>query len=119
MKYAIFLLLVCFVCSTVSQAQVETPEEALETIIELYQSRDFDTLIQERYAELHKAKSQEQIDSLINKFIQTFEDDNKLKQVIHIYEQASLVTPVFQTNPLPQESETETMVVYELDESKL
>ena len=36
----------------------ETPNEGLTAIIKLYETKDFDTLVRERYAELHKAKSE-------------------------------------------------------------
>ena len=115
----LFILLFVFLVFSVSQARVETPGEALQIIITLYETRDFDTLIQERYAELYKAESQDEVKQLIDRFAKTFEDEDLLQEVIALYTQALSVPPEIQTNPAPQLTETATMAIYNIGETTL
>ncbi len=68
MKTIIMLILTVLTFSPLLFVGEETPNEGLTAIIKLYETKDFDTLVRERYAELHKAKSEAEVVVLIEKF---------------------------------------------------
>ncbi len=71
----------------------ETPPQALQAIIRLYEARDFDALIRTRYAELFKAEDESQIQELVNRFADLFQDADNLNEAISTYQSALGVTP--------------------------
>ncbi len=74
----------------------ETPARAMEEIIRLYENRDFDSLIRTRYAEIHKAENDAQVQSLIDKFKTRFSSDDMLEMAISTYKTALQITPQIQ-----------------------
>ncbi|MCK5187401.1 MAG: hypothetical protein KAR43_09750 [Deltaproteobacteria bacterium] len=53
-------------------SESETPVQGIQSIIQLYEARDFNSLIRTRYAEISKAENEEQIQSLIDRFTTRF-----------------------------------------------
>ncbi len=68
MNTIIMLILTVLTFSPLLFVGEETPNEGLTAIIKLYETKDFDTLVRERYAELHKAKYEAEVVVLIEKF---------------------------------------------------
>ncbi len=89
----IAILLTGLALTGCSSQAVETPDRAIEAITGLYASRDFDTLIRTRYAEVSKAESEEQIEALVDRFRTRFDSDDALTQAISLYESLSSVSP--------------------------
>jgi len=71
----------------------ETPNQGIQVIIDLYEARDFDTLIRTRYAEIGKAENNEQIQSLVDRFENMFQDDAQLTRAVSIYSSALQTDP--------------------------
>ena len=67
----------------------------MQSIIQLYEARDFESLIRTRYAEISKAENEEQLQTLIDRFKTRFQDDSKLNQAISSYKSALQVAPEF------------------------
>ncbi len=86
----------------------ETPGEALQAIIDLYESRDFDALIRDRYAEIGKAESEEQIRALIDRFAKRYADEEACKQAIALYRSLLSTSP-----KMAEEGDVATYVVDE------
>ncbi len=85
-------------CGSGESPQAETPEretpaQALHAIIQLYEARDFDSLIRTRYAEIAKAENEAQIVSLVDRFKSTFQNEDTLKEGIATYQSALEITP--------------------------
>jgi len=80
------LLAVVFLsgCSGKS-ATSESPSEALQAIIHLYENQDFEALIRDRYAEIGKAENEQQIQRLIDRFKNRYADEDKRNQAIELY----------------------------------
>ena len=85
----------------------ETPVQALQAIIQIYETRDFDSLIRTRYAEIAKAETEQQIQDLIDRFAKLFEDVDMLNQAIATYNSALQI--------VPELSEDDTVAVFNLD----
>ena len=102
-----------------SFAGEETPVQGMKAIIELYKTKNFDTLIRERYAEIHKAKSEDDISKLVTRFSERFSNEKKLKQVIQIYEMALQSKPVIKTNENPQITETDKIANFAIGEKSI
>ncbi len=88
-------------------AEPETPVQALQAIIQIYETRDFDSLIRTRYAEIAKAETEQQIQDLIDRFAKLFEDVDMLNQAIATYNSALQI--------VPELSEDDTVAVFNLD----
>jgi len=101
------LVTICLFGCTSSEP--ETPVEAVESIIELYEARDFDSLIRTRYAEIYKAENEEQIQMLIHRFTYRFQDKTKLNEAISTYKSVLELTPEL--------SENDTVAIFRLDNS--
>ncbi len=84
--------LLLFVAACGSPAP-ETPGQGVQAIIELYEARDFDALVRTRYAEISKAETDEQVETLIERFRTRFADEAVLQQGISVYESLSSKTP--------------------------
>jgi uncharacterized lipoprotein YmbA len=80
--FALLLLIGC------SAGESETPQQAVQAIIDLHESRDFDTLVRSRYAEIGKAENDEQVQVLIDRFKARYEDESVLREAIAFYESA-------------------------------
>ena len=79
-------------------AKAETPKQAISSIIKLYETEDFETLIKTRYAEISKAKDEGQVQSLIDKFKNAYSDKNKLKLAVSIYKSTLDLEPEMSDN---------------------
>ncbi len=90
-----------------TSSESETPVQAIQSIIQLYEARDFDTLIRTRYAEISKMENEEQIQTLIDRFTTRFKDENKLKQAISTYKSVLQLTPEL--------SENDTVAIFKLN----
>jgi hypothetical protein len=73
--------------------QPETPNQGIQVIIDLYEARDFDTLIRTRYAEIDKAENNEQIQSLVDRLTTLFQNEDKLAEAISTYTSVLEATP--------------------------
>lgn len=78
---------------TNTRSAQETPVQAIGSIIALYKARDFDTLFRTRYAEIDKAETEEQIQSLIDRYASRFEGDEALNEAIATYTSVLTLTP--------------------------
>jgi len=87
----------------------ETPVQAIQSIIQLYEARDFNSLIRTRYAEISKAENEQQIQILIDRFTTRFKDENKLNQAISTYKSILQLTPELLEN--------DTVAIFRLDNS--
>lgn len=94
---------------TTVQAEPETPVQAIRSIIQLYEGGDFDALIRTRYAEIWKAESEEQIQTLVDRFTTRFADEDLLAQAISTYQSVMEITPVL--------SENDTVAMFNMDHS--
>jgi len=92
-----------------TSVESETPVQAIESIIKLYEARDFDSLIRTRYAEIWKAENEEQIQMLIDRFTTRFQDENKLNEAISTYKSVLQLTPEL--------SENDTVAIFSLNDS--
>ena len=88
-------------------SESETPVQGIQSIIQLYEARDFDSLLRTRYAEIYKAENQEQIQILIDRFTTRFQDENKLNEAISTYKSVLQLTPEL--------SENDTVAIFRLD----
>jgi len=104
--WAITLAALSLVGCTSSES--ETPVQAIQSIIDLYEARDFDSLIRTRYAEIWKAKNEEQIQMLIDRFTTRFQDETKLNEAISTYKSVLELTPEL--------SENDTVAIFRLDD---
>ncbi len=76
-----------------ANAAAETPNQAARAIADLFRAGDFDALIRTRYAEIHKAPGEEQIEQLVERFRKRFGDDSARAEAIGIYEGLDSTTP--------------------------
>jgi outer membrane PBP1 activator LpoA protein len=90
-----------------TSSESETPVQAIQSIIQLYEARDFNSLIRTRYAEISKAENEQQIQILIDRFTTRFQDENKLNQAISTYKSVLQLTPEL--------SENDTVAIFRLD----
>jgi hypothetical protein len=90
-----------------TSSESETPVKAVQSIIELYEAKDFDSLIRTRYAEIYKAENEEQVQMLIDRFTIRFQDDIKLNEAVATYKSALELTPEL--------SENDTVAIFKLD----
>ena len=90
-----------------TSSESETPVQSIQSIIQLYEARDFDSLIRSRYAEIYKAENEEQIQMLIDRFTTRFQDENKLNEAISTYKSVLELTPEL--------SENDTVAIFKLD----
>ncbi len=86
----------------------ETPEEALQAIIQLYENQDFDTLVRSRYAEIGKAEGEEQVQAIIDRLKGRFSNEERRNQAIAIYKSLLATSPEI--------SENGTVAIYGLDQ---
>jgi hypothetical protein len=93
----------------------ETPHEAVQAIIELYQARDYETLIRERYTERHKAEALGKMRELTDKFAQRLAGEDTLEKVISAYSECLKVDPVITDNPYRQVTETGKVAEFPLE----
>ena len=86
----------------------ETPAQAIQSIIRLYEARDFDSLIRTRYAEIFKAENEAQIQGLVDRFDTRFQDESALEEAISTYRAALQGAPTL--------SEDGTVATYQLSQ---
>jgi hypothetical protein len=107
-KFALTTIIVALGLLGCSSAEQETPTQAIQEIIKLYEIRDFDSLIRTRYAEISKAANEQQVESLITRFATRFGDEAALNQAIETYKAALQITPEI--------SEAGKVVTFQLDQ---
>jgi len=83
-----------------TSSESETPVQAIRSIIQLFEARDFNSLIRTRYAEISKAENEQQIQILIDRFTTRFQDENKLNQAISTYKSVLQLTPELSENDM-------------------
>ena len=96
----------------INMAEGETPEEGLQIILELYQARNFETLVLERYAELYKANSENEIASVIAFFERRFSNEEKLNEVTSFFMVALEGSPEISNDYESQISETGEIAIF-------
>jgi hypothetical protein len=72
-------------CEPEAPEAPETPAQAIQSIIRLFEARDFDSLVRTRYAEISKAENEEQIQALVDRFETRFRDAAALEEAISTY----------------------------------
>lgn len=87
------ILLMVFLFTGCGPNKPETPNEAIQAIIHLYEQQDFDTLIRTRYAEIDKAENEEQVKKLVNRFATRFSNEGKRNEVIAVFQSLLPLTP--------------------------
>jgi len=91
-----------------ASSEPETPGQAVQAIIELYEARDFDSLIRTRYAEISKARDEQQIQTLIDRFGTRYKEEAALNQAVATYRSVLRLTPEL--------SENGTVAVFKLND---
>ena len=93
------LLALCF-CGCGSKEETpenldrpETLQEAIQEIISLYESGDFDSLIRTRYAEIGKTEGEAQIEKLVERFSTRFADKKAIEEAVSTYRAALKAEP--------------------------
>ncbi len=104
---AILSIIILSGCSKPS-SETETPEDALQAIIQLYEKQDFDTLVRSRYAEIGKAESEEQVQGIIDRLKGRFSNEERRNQAIALYKSLLATSPEL--------SENGTVAIYGLDQ---
>ena len=115
MRILLALLIALLLISPTAAVAGETPQEAVQHIIDLYKTRNFDKLIHERYSEIYKAEAHGKVDQLVERVSSRFSNEKKLSSVIELYEIILKVEPEIVTNPAPRETETEKMAEFNLN----
>ena len=90
----------------------ETPKEGAAAIKKLFESKNFETLVKERYTELFKAKSDDEVQKLIDMISKRFGNEKNLKMILSIYDEVLKVEPVVEDDPSPLESENGKMATF-------
>lgn len=109
-KSIIFLLLLFIAGSSFA----ETPKEAAKALRALYESKNFDKLVKERYTELHKAKSDKDVQKIIDMISGQFSNDKNLKMILGIYDQILNTEPTIKENSQPQKSESGKVAIFKV-----
>lgn len=115
MKLLYVLLFLLLALGPNAFAGEETPHQAVQSIINLYEAKDFSTLIRERYTEIYKAEAAGKVDELIKKYTQRLSSETKLQQVISQYLKLLEVEAKITTNPIPRETESDSMALFSLE----
>ena len=90
----------------------ETPKEALQAIIKLYESKNFEKLIKERYSEIHKADTPEKLKKFIDMFSKRFSNEKNLRIKVSFLKEGLKAEPEIFKNIAPNESETEDVASF-------
>ena len=93
-RIATIVILASLCLGGCSSTETETPQQALQAIIDLYEARDFDLLIRTRYAEIDKADGENQIQQLVDRFAKRFASDTSLREAVNTYRKALKIQPV-------------------------
>ena len=96
-------------------ADEESPQQAVQAILELYRARDYQTLLRERYTERHKAEAAGKTRELADKFARRLADEATYQKVISAYSECLEVEPVITDNPYPQVTETDKVALFSLE----
>ena len=97
----------------------ETVEDGINAIIKLYKTGDFKKLVNERYAEIHKAKSEKEVNKIIEMYTKRFKNVKYLNQAIGAYTKALLIKPIMTTNENSQISETGQVATFKGDKFRI
>lgn len=119
MKHFILIFLFAFGFNAQIFANEETPYQAIKEIMNLYKTKDFETLVKDRYAELHKAKSDTEVQKVIQMFSKKFSGDKILNRILAIYEITLAITPEIVENPNPQITETNKMAIFKMEKGEM
>lgn len=110
-KYIFLTVLLIFAGKSFAEVEEEgeSPKAALQAIIKLYESKDFEKLIKERYSEIHKADTAEKLKAFIEKFTKRFSSEKNLRIKISFLKEGLKVEPKIFKNIAPNENEDEEM----------
>ena len=89
-------------------AYAETPKEGLIAITNFYKSKNMESLVKERYTEIHKAESIEDVQKIIDYLNKDISKEEKLKKYIEFFEALQKVEPEIYTKDSKYVQETET-----------
>ena len=92
----------------------ETPKEAAKALKALYETKNFEKLVKERYTELHKAKTDKDVQKVIDMISGQFSKEKNLKMILSIYDQLINVEPTVEDNPKPQQGESGKVAVFKV-----
>ncbi len=112
MKILSLILFSLLIVGTQSFAGEETPEDGLKVIHILYKEKDYEKLIRERYTEIYKAEEAGKVNELIQIFSKRFSNEEKLSQVIAVFESLVDVKSEIVVNPKPRITETDKMAKF-------
>ena len=92
----------------------ETPKEAAKALKALYEAKDFEKLVKERYTELHKAKNDKDVQKIIDMISGQFSNEKNLKMILTIYDQLINTEPTIEEKANPQKSESGKVAVFKV-----
>ena len=98
----------------------ESAADGLKAIVHLYETKDYDKLVRERYAEIHKAKNEGEVKELIQMFIDGFGDRKMFEAQVEKLKAALKSTPaVSDKGYSPQMTETGETAVFKTDKGEV
>ncbi len=108
MKKSIILLVFSFFILFLSvHTYAETPREGLKAIIELYKTKNFKKLVQERYSELERfGRTEDIVNKLTEIFRKRYSNDKLLARTVSFLERALKAKPLIVKREDPQKGET-------------
>jgi hypothetical protein len=86
----------------------ETPQEGLKEILNLYKTKNIDELVKKRYTELHKAKSETEVQQVIDMLTRQVTNEKSQKRLTDFFESILNVEPVISKQDPKYIQETET-----------
>ena len=92
----------------------ESPQEALLEIKKLYETKNFTKLVKDRYSEIFKADSPDEVNKVIDMLTKRFAKEKNLRITLSFLNAAVKVEPKVQFNPSPNENEDEHMAVFQV-----
>jgi len=84
----------------------ETPQEGLAKITEYYKTSNFQQLITERYSEIHKAKTDEEVAKIVAMFEKRLADPKRLEKTVAQFEMIAGYDVTIEEDKSPQPTET-------------
>ncbi|QQL46172.1 hypothetical protein [Sulfuriroseicoccus oceanibius] len=101
-----FLKIAALSLLALASSLAETPQEGLAKITEYYKNSNFKQLITERYSEIHKAKTDEEVAKFVAKFEKRFADPKRLEKVVAQFEMIAGYEVTIEEDETPQPTET-------------
>ncbi len=115
---AVLMLVACDNSQQEERDTQETPQEGLAAIIALYNARDFETLIHERYTELYKAENEGQVALVIARHAERLSDEYTLARAIDLLESIDPDSVVLSGAAIPLPSETGEMATFSMGDQE-